>query len=546
MYLSDYLHDIPLKALKRIAARLGVSVEYQARIKFVNAIDRAFWDGALVPRLIRTLSPEGRLALSLVVFSYDAGVSENILLRKMEKLTGTRRREARDVLGDLVLSALIAGTGTGEPVYFSPRGVAEQARHLLLGDTVVPPPDGRPVPPASFPRLMEDVIALLAAVYREPAPLTLKGSIRRNVLEHALMSQSTEDGARKNEDGDHRAAFVTEYLAERGLLRFEGREATVTAELDGWLGLSMTGRTRDIISFALRYHLGDAATVIPFLGILAEMAPGAGIRPSVLARFLHENTTAPGGIARLQTRLAQIFEGLDSLGLLSPREDAFIMTDAGARFFRGEQLPLDGSISRHFSVQPTFEVLAGPELDPRVRFTLELMSCRKSRDVVVTSMLTRDGVARARARGMSAADILGFFETHSRTPLPQNVRFSIEEWANAFGGIFFEKVTVMRFRDPEVCNGVMHIPDVAPFIRERLSETVVIVPAERVRVIAAHLRRHGFLPEIAGEIEPDPARSGTHYHPESPQELIAGQTLPEPPLPFVFPEEETSHPEADV
>ncbi|MHB9030940.1 MAG: hypothetical protein ACYC9O_19395, partial [Candidatus Latescibacterota bacterium] len=119
MYLSDYLHDIPLKALKRIAGHLGVSVEYQARIKLMNAIDRAFWDGALIRRLTQDLTEKARLALSLVAFSYDAGVQESALLRKMDRLAGARRREVRDIMENLTLSALAGGLQREEPIYFS-------------------------------------------------------------------------------------------------------------------------------------------------------------------------------------------------------------------------------------------------------------------------------------------------------------------------------------------------------------------------------------------------------------------------------------------
>ena len=76
MYLRDYLHDIPLKALKAIAKSLNVTVEYQARIKLINGIDRAFWDGTLVERLLQEFSDDHRCLLSIIAFSYDIGVRE--------------------------------------------------------------------------------------------------------------------------------------------------------------------------------------------------------------------------------------------------------------------------------------------------------------------------------------------------------------------------------------------------------------------------------------------------------------------------------------
>ena len=82
MYLRDYLHDVPLKALKAIAKSLNVKVEYQARIKLINGIDKAFWDGTLVERLLKTFSDDHRCLLSIIAFSFDTGVGEKELLKK--------------------------------------------------------------------------------------------------------------------------------------------------------------------------------------------------------------------------------------------------------------------------------------------------------------------------------------------------------------------------------------------------------------------------------------------------------------------------------
>ena len=425
MYLSDYLHEIPLKALKRIAGHLGVSVEYQARIKLMNAIDRAFWDGSLFSRLAQGLTDIARLILSIVAFSYDAGIRESALLRKMERLTGARRREVRDILDELILSVLVGGVKYEEPVYFCPRGIAEQARIILLKDFVVPPSSEQPAF-SPFPSLMEDIIALLAAAYREPVPLTQKKHIRRNVLEKTFAGSLTGKDAPEHFSAEHRDSFVTGYLSARNLMHLGDRSATVTPALDGWLGLSMTERIQDAVSFALMYVLGDIQTIVPFAGIISELPIGASFEPSVLAKFLHERTTASGNVSRLAGRIWQMASILNYLGLLLYREGRFVMTGAGSGFFHGEPLPIDKNNADQFTLQPNFETLAGPELDLRTRFTLELMSYRKSRDVVITSVVNRRGVARARERGMSVGQIMSFFETHSRTPVPQNIRFSIE------------------------------------------------------------------------------------------------------------------------
>ncbi|MHB9029906.1 MAG: helicase-associated domain-containing protein, partial [Candidatus Latescibacterota bacterium] len=403
----------------------------------------------------------------------------------------------------------------------------------------------QPVPSSSFPSLMEDIIALLASAYREPVALTLKKGIRRNALDRIFAGSLTGQETPEYFSEEQRDTFVADYLGGRNLLAFGEREATVTPELDGWLNLSMTERTHDVIAFALRHVLGDSQTIVPFAGIMTELPAGTLIDPDGLARFLHERTPASGSAARIQSRTQHMLSILHYLGILLHRNGRFIMTGTGIRFFHGERLPIDESISDRFTLQPNFEALAGPELDLRTRFTLELMSYRKGRDIVVTSVVSRGGVAQARERGMSASEIMRFFESRSRTLIPQNVRFSIESWAKAYGNIRFEPVMLMRFHDSAICDSVMHMPEMRHYIRERLSDTIITVPAERIRVIAGILRQSGFLPEIPGESVPDPARSGEKYNPSSVPEILSEYALPDTRKNFVFPDEELTETETD-
>ena len=151
MYLRDYLHDMPLKALKAIALRLEVEVEYEARIKLVNAVDMAFWDGTLARRLLKGLSGNHQRLLSIIAFSYDSGTSSKNLQKKFEKVTGTSRQETKQLLEDLIGYALVGALQRDEVFYFCPRGVAEHVRAVFLKEITFPSDKPHPVPAADPP-----------------------------------------------------------------------------------------------------------------------------------------------------------------------------------------------------------------------------------------------------------------------------------------------------------------------------------------------------------------------------------------------------------
>jgi hypothetical protein len=537
MQLSDYLHDIPLKALKAIAHSLGITVEYEARIKLMNAIDRAFWEGALGIRLLNSLSEEERKVLSIIAFSYEAGIQESALAKKLDKIAGARLTELKEILKKLVSYALIWGIQDDDPRFFCLRGNGEEIRKTFIGGVLAPPEPEVQIPPSSFPTLMEDIIAFLAEAYRDEMPLTLKGRLKRSCLERIFSGSTTGLEAPQFFSPDNRNELVINYLRERGLLAFDHRSAQVTSLLGGWLGMRVTKRTQDVASFALTSILGDSSNIVPFVGILGEIPAGSVIDPSKLASLLHTGTMATEGFERFQGKISRQLGIFASLGLFIFRNGTFILTSAGERFFRGDALPFEKSESDLFTLQPNFEAIAGPELNLRVRFTLELLSSRKNRDVIITYTVNRNGVARARERGMSAGDVVEFFRHHSRTPLPQNVRFSLETWAKAYGNIYFEPVMLMRFHDPETGRSILHIPEIAPFIKERLSETALVIPSDRIPAITAVLRRTGYLPGVYGEAGTDSARSGEVFTPESITTLLARYAVPEIHKNFFFPED---------
>jgi len=537
MHLRDYLHDIPLKALKTIADTLGIEVEYRARIKLMNAIDRAFWDTDTTRRLVEGLSVDRRLILSILAFSYRAGVGEQQLVKKAEKITGLPRKDVIDNLHELMPLALAGGIDENGRLYFCPGGVAEQVRTALLNDASVVHGSGREPVTLSPPNLLEDIFSFLAHVYKRGVPLTLMGRVRKTVLERIFSGSPTCSRPDLHFPKDQRNAFVTEYLRARSLVAFDRKEIRATATLRSWLDIPMTERLNDIVAFAYDHRIQDTQTIVTLQGFLSELPAGASLETGRLAEFLHTQTAAAGGLKRIASRVRDFMAILSQLGMLSFDGGTFTVTVTGEQLFHGKRLSLDDAMRTQFTVQPNFDVIVGPELDPGVRFTLELLSERRSRDTVLTFKVTQEGVTRARERGMSTSDIIRFFHDHSRTPIPQNVRFSVESWADSYGSIFFENATLLRCRDDDNLSRIVHAPELAPYIIEQLSDTALVVSSRHVRAITDILKRDGFSPETftdrAGEDDENEDDSG--FEPSPADSSLRVQALPAVHADFIIP-----------
>jgi hypothetical protein len=81
-------------------------------------------------------------------------------------------------------------------------------------------------------------------------------------------------------------------------------------------------------------------------------------------------------------------------------------------------------------VQPNFEVVAlGDRPDPSALWRLARFTTPKPEGRVRTYVLERKPFADALGRGEPAAELISFVAGLSRAPLPQNVRFSLDDWA---------------------------------------------------------------------------------------------------------------------
>ena len=94
----------------------------------------------------------------------------------------------------------------------------------------------------------------------------------------------------------------------------------------------------------------------------------------------------------------------------------------------------------HLVVQPSFEVIV---LDAAANLglvaQLDDFAERASLDRAATYRLTREAAVRGLDRGHSVQWMVGLLESASATPLPQNVRFSLEEWSR-----LYERIHVRR------------------------------------------------------------------------------------------------------
>ncbi len=168
--------------------------------------------------------------------------------------------------------------------------------------------------------------------------------------------------------------------------------------------------------------------------------------------------------------------GLVEIGTVAEKPVAVRLTELGLKVLGGEVDEAPGNGLAPLVVNPDFEVLVFPEgnILPVVH-TLDRFAERTKSEEVSHYRITREGVERAVAKGMGAEAIMAFLADHSRTPIPQNVSYSVRDWGEKIAFASQREVVLLRVDNEAVLDRVLALPGVRDLVLERVSPTAAAI-----------------------------------------------------------------------
>ena len=182
--------------------------------------------------------------------------------------------------------------------------------------------------------------------------------------------------------------------------------------------------------------------------------------------------------------------------------DAFMLTDLGYEALTSELSASQQPSPRSLIVQPNFQaILLEPHMPALYWLTrhasLEQIG-RASRFV-----FTRDSLQRGIAGGSRIEEIIHFLETHSNKALPQNVIYTLRDWARQRQADHVEaSMLVLEFHDEQVTEQVITSPKLKAFNLRRVGPRSVTAPSETSRLsLWRALERHGFGKRLKSGLE---------------------------------------------
>jgi len=149
-------------------------------------------------------------------------------------------------------------------------------------------------------------------------------------------------------------------------------------------------------------------------------------------------------------------------------------------------------------VTPDFEIVLFPTGDDaELVHDLDRFCSRGASGSVLHFRIDERSVHRALSEGMFLRRILATLEQHSRTPVPQNVLYSIRDWAQQAGLMQLGSDYVVRSEDTELLRRFQADPGVKPLVGGPLSERALrLKPGSTLRRLQSLLRDLGWLVEL--------------------------------------------------
>ena len=331
--------------------------------------------------------------------------------------------------------------------------------------------------------------------------------------------------------------FIFEFTRGMGLIESTGeRTFAIAAAGRGWEQRPLEQKLHALVEYATEerdvagdwYHQVRLRRI--FMRLMKRMEPGTWYDLMYLP-FLSRNTYLAGldqlavdeyfatraqgascapmedpqrlawNLARWVRQRLYLF-GVVELGYdRSGRPVAMKLTRSGARLLGVvEQDPGTAPLLGSLIVTPDFEVVLFPTGDDAALVhELDRFCERERQGETMHFRIHERSVHRALSEGMLLSRMLSVLRLQSRTPVPQNVLFSIRDWAGRAGVLHLDAGLVLRGEDPETLKRFQSDAGVKNFVREVLDERRLQLKSRYApKRLHALLREFGYKVELDG------------------------------------------------
>ena len=571
--LRQLLSALPGQDLRALAGAHGVGhlLGQGSRSKVEKKLAELLGNPDHLERVLQSLRPHEKTAIETLALGACGSAEARVFSRALQTRLG-KKSDVAAAMAALEKLGLVFRSRRGYyEHYFMPEETLYASLAAMAGELLAPPGqpplvfpgDGKEAPlPWEGHAILEDLVRLLGALYRNPARVTREGRVYSNDFSRLLKCLGPATGTGQGTPpppvpsqiffdtitvpapgtapapatapapgtvtrvarpgaaaaGATACGIPPELRLQTLLAYAEGsrlafvrqlprrRFLQVNPDLSGWLQASGYQRWAGLANYCLAQWDLQSPRLQFLLFFLALVPPDAWLDLDGLAAHL-ETFSLPGGDLHgfwsgHETQqefipLTALPGYLLAIGMVEQTVHegrmGYRLSRAGRALLREETAPLPEA-GQEFIVQPNYEVLVPPGLDPALLWRLEELAVPLKVDRMSIYRLERPSIHRALEGGRKGEEILSFLEHHARGGLPQNVDFTLREWIQAYGRLYLMEATLLRCDDEALAGTIKSLPGLKGFILGELTPTDLLVDPARVPALLLALRNHGYTP----------------------------------------------------
>ncbi len=516
MKLKDALEALPIERLNSIAYFYGITLEPDSDIKeedFQSELSALVSAHLLIPAnalvAMNGLNEEEMLALRMITLAAGGtGVIVEQCHQKLNQLSRKWRRNGFKVIEALIARGLVFTRREAyRQVYFVPADLRKVLTGFFLTDIFqdasIDPSKFSPRYKSDFAAPLRHICLLLSYIRKNEVRVTQAGTMFKK-SQHELAVILEEDDTDLSETFfpvryPPRLAFLLYFAKSNSLCDERNNVLKLGPEAETWLKGPYSQWRKGLYEYWKQTFMSQDSDLHTLFWIIMNTPPDTVVSISNLLDQMDALSTSHsshGLTLRVERNLVDILEYLGALEVCHVRNDLLIkVTPMGRALLDYAPWP-EENFDTDIYVQPNFEALVPCTIEPRILWTIDTFAEIIKVDQMMVYKLSKNSVYRALLHGHTPQTIEQFLEEHSKSPLPQNVAYSIAHWGTSYGRIEFEDVILLKCDSEELANELMLSPKIKPYLRKQVGPRYLVIERDSYQALVTALSDEGYMPKV--------------------------------------------------
>ncbi|HHY75268.1 MAG TPA: hypothetical protein GX500_00625 [Firmicutes bacterium] len=489
----------------------GILPESASHEEFAKAIASHLLVPANTLVAMHGLDPEEMLALRLItIASGGSGVVIEQCHQKLNQLSRKWRRNGAKVIEALLSRGLVYIRKEGyRHIYYVPEDLRKVLSPFFLESVFKTTCADLQ---KFVPRHRSDVaaplrhMALFLSYFRKHEVRVAQSGIMFKKAQNDLMALLGEENA---SIGDSlfavryppRLAFLLYFAKSKGLVEERNGMIRLSSRAEAWVKGDCRQCRQELFDYWRQSFVVQDPDLQTMLWIIMHTPEDQAISLASLLEAMNTLSTSHsshGLNLRAERNLVDTLEYLGGLEVAETLNGLYVRpTPLGRAMFGLRPWP-EEQWDSHIYVQSNFEILVPCTVSPEMLWSIDAFAELLKHDQMMVYKLTRNSVYRAMLHSYTPETIEEFLVRHSKTPVAQNVKYSIAHWGTSYGRIEFEETILMKCDTEQLAEEIMLHPKIRPFIKQRVGPRYLSVDGSQYEQLVTVLSNEGYMPKVHG------------------------------------------------